>query len=185
MREIDDAVRWSNGRVVHDQFELSRQQKLSRVVAPFMAAGGKLNLAVCYQPDRGRRGLNCGRCEKCLRTATGLLVAGMHPPDAGIPVSAELLGHARRSISAGTWDLTNDEYLWRDIQVSIPEQLTGVQTEPGTREYLEWLAGASFVVRRPKRRLIGTVASGARYVAVLVARNLPFRVKQTIRRWLP
>ena len=83
----DNLVRWTGTTVLHDSFELSRQDKLSRHIAPYLQGGGQLDLAVCYQPGRGADGVNCGRCEKCLRTATGLLAAGADPESAGLPIA--------------------------------------------------------------------------------------------------
>lgn len=33
--------------------------------------------------------VNCGRCEKCLRTAGGLLLAGIDPTVVGLPIQPD------------------------------------------------------------------------------------------------
>ncbi len=55
----------------HDDVTLSRLDKV-RLIAEWEA--GLQNLRVCNNPPIGR--LNCGRCEKCVRTMLGLLAAG-------------------------------------------------------------------------------------------------------------
>ena len=86
MPELDALTRWAGVAVHHEGFELTRQAKITRRLAPYLAAGGRLNLAVCYRRDRHdpARGLNCGDCEKCLRTAAGLLAAGIEPASVGV-----------------------------------------------------------------------------------------------------
>lgn len=88
MPELDALTRWAGVTVHHEGFELTRQGKITERLAPYLAGGGRLNLAVCYR--RGRhdtaRGLNCGDCEKCMRTAAGLLAAGIDPASVGVRI---------------------------------------------------------------------------------------------------
>jgi hypothetical protein len=79
-------------RVRHDGVALSRLAK-TRLVAEWDVA--LQHLRVCnrfqlYQPDR----LNCGQCEKCVRTMLGLVVLGVLDQTCAFPtddVSAELV----------------------------------------------------------------------------------------------
>lgn len=61
---------------VHDGCEAKRLQKIS-YISRFPVA--LQNLRVCYQTGMGNNSkqLNCGRCEKCLRTMIGLHVCGV------------------------------------------------------------------------------------------------------------
>ena len=61
-------------RIHHDAVEISRLEK-TRILAEWR--GGLRYLRVCNKSEHYRKGiLNCGRCEKCLRTLTALLILG-------------------------------------------------------------------------------------------------------------
>lgn len=95
MPVTDRLQRWSATEVDHEGFELSRQGKIDQRLAPHVRAGGEVELAVCYQPGRagGGRALNCGQCEKCLRTAAGLLAAGVEPSEVGLGIDDATYDH--------------------------------------------------------------------------------------------
>ncbi len=69
--------RWSSSTVTlsHHDAGANRQQKLNDVVAWPL---GRNNLRVCW--EFRRQGLNCGECEKCVRTQLGMLAAGISSP---------------------------------------------------------------------------------------------------------
>jgi len=60
-------------RFVHDGIGVTREEKAARVGG---SAPGRRHLYTCSFPLPGDPLLNCGRCEKCLRTMMELLVAG-------------------------------------------------------------------------------------------------------------
>ena len=62
--DLDKLVAWSAGHAEHDSFELNRQQKIGKHIAPWLRDGNQLPLAVCYQPNRGGTNINCLHCEK-------------------------------------------------------------------------------------------------------------------------
>ena len=64
---LDPAFSSSNLQIQHCDVERRRMDKL-RLIAEWPAA--LHNMRVCLANDPGR--LNCGRCEKCVRTMTGL-----------------------------------------------------------------------------------------------------------------
>jgi hypothetical protein len=65
---------WSSSRLefVHDGCEVGRPEKLRRVALSDVALQ---NLRVCWKNRKGA--LNCGRCEKCIRTMIGLHIVGI------------------------------------------------------------------------------------------------------------
>lgn len=77
---IDSFVRFCDSTVVHDQFEYNRQEKLSHIVEFCRQQNIKVYLRVCWLDADGR---NCCRCEKCYRTAAGLMAEGVNPADFG------------------------------------------------------------------------------------------------------
>jgi hypothetical protein len=71
---LDPLYSSSDLRIRHDGIELSRLEK-TRLIAGWDVA--LQNLRVCNQYRQYRSGrLNCGRCEKCVRTMLGLLAVG-------------------------------------------------------------------------------------------------------------
>ena len=58
-------------RIIHRDLELSRMEKL-RIVAGWEAAFQNFRVCLANVKDR----LNCGQCEKCVRTMAGLLAIG-------------------------------------------------------------------------------------------------------------
>jgi hypothetical protein len=64
---------WSTERmeIVHSQPGVSRVEKAALIASSEVAMA---NLRVCYLPPPGM--VNCGRCEKCLRTAVSLAAVG-------------------------------------------------------------------------------------------------------------
>lgn len=76
-------------RTIAPYLEVSRQQRL-RLIAQNPAALQALR--VCFYCDE-KPVLNCGTCEKCVRTQLGLMLCGIDPTPyfAGVKVNAELL----------------------------------------------------------------------------------------------
>lgn len=182
---VDNLVRWSNGRVVHDQPDHTRQAKFGRVIAPYVRQGGRPTLAVCYQLGRGAgsQGLNCGRCEKCMRTVTGLLVERIDPHDVGVPMSIETLDLARRNLAGRAWVGTAEhEVMWTEMQVAVPTELHGIQTAPGVREYLEWFRDADLDLIAAGPSAFERARETAVYGASRMLRHLPLTVRKTLFR---
>jgi hypothetical protein len=65
---LDPNYSSSDLRVHHSDVELARIEKL-RIIADWPAALHHFRVCLANVPDR----LNCGRCEKCVRTMTGLV----------------------------------------------------------------------------------------------------------------
>ncbi|GGQ40451.1 hypothetical protein [Couchioplanes azureus] len=185
--ELDNLVRWSGGRVEHDGFELERQDKLAHVVAPWLARGDKLALAVCYQLDRDGTGVNCGRCEKCLRTISGLLAAHVDPHDAGLPFDAGSLTSWRSRLERGEAHFGQNElFMWQGIQQALRggDKLFEVH---GSAAYLSWLKDfdvASLATGPAAPAAAVGDLPAWRYLAVRQARRVPYPVRRRLRRWI-
>jgi hypothetical protein len=181
---VDGQIRWTGGRVEHDQADMYRLQKVTDVIAPYLRAGGRLTLSVCYQAGRGGTGVNCGRCEKCLRTVTELLVAGISPRDVGLPLTPQLLSRARVRLAKGAWH--GDEYnaaYWHAIKAAVPTTFSGVTALPFVRDYLEWLRANDVVLNTSgtlplRHRLV----AAAGYLTGNALDRLPLRTRKWINR---
>lgn len=141
----DELIKWGNVTVKHDAYDYTRQNKLKKLIAPYVFSGGGAMLAVCYKKQRGQgESINCGACEKCIRTLTGVLVAGMKPQDLGLLVDKVALNSWRAATGAGKVKLSpNEIFMWRDIQSGFcGDSFLGADDE--LRSYLEWVNGFDF-----------------------------------------
>lgn len=108
---IDNRLRMASCRVVHDGFELSRQQKIARI-ANFANRNGLIpNLHVCWISGGGN---NCCKCEKCLRTIFAFFAEGVDPRPFGFDYTSTDLENSEAIVQARR-TRTNSP-LWRDIQ---------------------------------------------------------------------
>ena len=77
---MDNHVRFGGTRVVHDGYDLNRQQKIRNIVTWATKKGISVPLHVCW---RKKGGDNCCHCEKCWRTMLEIYAEGADPKDFG------------------------------------------------------------------------------------------------------
>ena len=92
---IDDHVHFTGCDIVHDGYEINRQQKTELLVKYHERTGKKLFLRVCWE---ARGGKNCCRCEKCYRTVLGLVAEGADPNDYGFVWNKESISLCRQDL---------------------------------------------------------------------------------------
>jgi len=131
---IDNNISWADTRVIHDGFELSRQQKLE-----FLCKGQNdrylSHLRVCW--DSALK-TNCGDCEKCIRTIVGLVIEGTDPNKCNFRVDDKTFPFIKDCFNKGKIRLPEEQlYYWRDMQKHIPEHIN--QDIYGSRKFMEWL----------------------------------------------
>jgi len=140
--ELDALVRWSAVSVVHDGFDLTRQGKIARWVAPELRSGHDVTMRVCSKPTAGPGNLNCCSCEKCIRTASGLIVEGVDPAVAGLPVTMDVLDAWKLRLSEGERRLNGNElFMWQDVQCGA-RAATSVLSP--YEDYCQWLRTFDF-----------------------------------------
>jgi hypothetical protein len=132
--------------IAHDTGDPDRLRKVRRIVES-VGSDGTLPLRVCYHRTSDGR-LNCGVCEKCLRTQAGLIVCGGDPARFGFPDAAACalalspdawaaqVGGATRGTIIH-WAMIGEAARAIDLRTRPPE----------TRAFLGWLA--TLEVRRP------------------------------------
>jgi hypothetical protein len=172
---LDNQVKWTGGAVEHDSYELDRQAKIAQFVAPFIRDGHVLKLSVCYHVNRGGENVNCGHCEKCLRTASGLLAEDVDPKLAGMPVGEPQFDEWRRKMDAGQVDLGNVLSLWTDVQRAIPAD--------SNNDYLWWLKQHDLQQHLPAREpkaAFGDMPAW-QYLGIRLARHIPYRLRRDLR----
>jgi hypothetical protein len=157
---IDDRISLATARVVHDAFEDSRQAKIAAIVAYFRGSGRPPPaIRVCFE-DPGADGGNCGRCEKCMRTIAGLVVAGGDPVEYGFPtfVRAQIVALPERFEHLAR---PGTGVHWQDLQ------LAARAAQDDGSPFMEWLrtydfeaatAAAAVSRQTPRHRALNALA---------------------------
>ncbi len=79
---IDNHVRFCGTEVIHDGYNLNRQEKIRQISDFAMEKDLSVPLHVCWEKHGGD---NCCHCEKCWRTMLGLYAEGLDPRQYGFP----------------------------------------------------------------------------------------------------
>ncbi len=136
----------NNGRVIHDGFELNRQDKIKCVVNYQKRLGRPFPLQVCSFNDH-----NCCSCEKCFRTILGLVAENVHLEDFGFYIEGNLKDHFVHVLKEKEQFLGFDfeeQCYWGDIKKRMDENY-GVLRE---KEFVDWFLNYDF--KKGKRRAV-------------------------------
>ena len=165
---IDDNVAWPGARVIHDSFELTRQQKIHDLVRRCAQGMPKPGLRVCNFPVDDR--LNCGICEKCLRTMAGLIAEGESPRDWGFDADRrEAIQRIRLAFEREKlWIFDDSIYYWKDVHRAAASSASC------PRDFVEWLGALDFdpLYRRSRRK---------RWMRGMVFKFVPTRIRTATR----
>ena len=73
---IDNKIHFCGCQIVHDAYEMERQEKIRYICEKSSEIGKEVELRVCWQSEDGK---NCCKCEKCYRTIMEILSEGYDP----------------------------------------------------------------------------------------------------------
>lgn len=136
----DEKIVWADLRVKHDGVIL-RNEKINGAIKDFLG-NEKLVLRVCTkssdQAARERMKLNDSACEKCFRTITSLIAAGIDPNSCGFEVDKTTFKRMKSFLEKRARTKGLDIH-WPDILKSIPEGID--YNLEGSKEFFEWLRG--------------------------------------------
>lgn len=167
----DNHVRFAGCHVVHDGFELTRQDKVGNIVRYSERTGKHLPLHVCWKTQTGN---NCGVCEKCYRTMTALILENADPVDYSFPNARRELPYMQvRMATAGnsapkTWNRLHED-------VKARQKLL---RHNSYWKYIKWLVKADFLtpgaLKMPLKWRIRNKLSQHRFFRILrkIARKL-------------
>lgn len=110
--EIDNKIRWGETSVVHDGFELKRQDKVKVIVDNLKSLDSALVLRVCYSELNSR--VNCSKCEKCHRTIIGIILENEDPNKYGFETSFEVYNDMLKDYAKG-FSSEGTKYFWWEI----------------------------------------------------------------------
>lgn len=112
MPEIDNQIKWSSVNVFHDGFELKRQDKVDIIVSAVNQLDKKTTIRVCY--SELKEGLNCSKCEKCLRTIFGIMLSGDNPNKYGFKVDDTIYNLINKTVVRG-FKSKGTQFFWNEI----------------------------------------------------------------------
>lgn len=120
MPQIDNQIRWGNTVIIHDGYELQRQEKVETIVSEVNKKKSHLNLHVCYSEVDKKN--NCGKCEKCLRTIVGVILANGNPNNLGFNNIDEKIYDLVLKEFANGFSTKGVQYFWWEINQKIKKQ---------------------------------------------------------------
>lgn len=144
----DSEYRYSSvGKVVHDGFELSRQDKV-RVITDFQRTTNKpYPLKVCSFNDH-----NCCECEKCFRTILEIVAEGADPRLFGFQIQTGLKEHFLRVIrdKLALWGVAFEwETYWKTSACRMRENYENILE----KDFADWFLDFDFLSEKRKALL--------------------------------
>lgn len=137
---IDNHVKWGQTSVIHEGYELTRQDKLEVIAEYIKKVDSSLQVRVCWQSGSER---NCGKCEKCSRTIIGLMVEGIDPNRQGFQINHQIFDHIKINLLQDKWKLSKkDIYFWEDIRKNASLQEKNIS--PEGKRFFAWLQKFEF-----------------------------------------
>jgi len=170
---IDNKLSWANIRVIHHGANLSRQEKIRYLLKDYIETHKRYPvLRVCYSQFREP---NCGKCEKCLRTITGLILEDIDPKKCGFNIGKDFFIFLKKSFLERRHNFyLGDKYgLWNDIQRHIPNKLSNDMYN--SKEFFEWFRDFDLSENLGRRNL--------RYWWSLILARLPESISRFIVRF--
>ncbi|MEM1510191.1 MAG: hypothetical protein QW096_10050 [Thermofilaceae archaeon] len=119
-REVYEAIRFGATRVICDDYNLSRLDK-ARKLKEIWSLGTypELPIRSCLRTSIvGKGKLNCGRCEKCIRTSLQLMIAGIDPARVGfesVLILPRILPEFMKQVTAEGGFKNIEKLLWQEI----------------------------------------------------------------------
>lgn len=176
--DTDNKIHWSGCRVIHDGFELTRQNKIKLIKNFILNSGDPIILkTLSLVPDNcislehaNKTDFICGSCksclkgscEKCLRNIVGLTLEGIDANECGYNINNNTFEFIKNSLINKTLFarkllvqtkgevITNeaDLFFWRDIQMNIPPKINS--DVHGSEEFFIWFKNYKFANYKPR-----------------------------------
>ena len=135
----DSAFKFAlNGNVVHDAFELNRQQKVAVIVNYQKKVQNPYPLKVCSFKDR-----NCCTCEKCFRTMIEIIAENGDVRNFGFPIEESLISFFPKMLDKhiGLWGIDFERTIyWKDTFVRMEENYQNLNE----KDFVDWILKYDF-----------------------------------------
>ncbi len=183
-RLIDNKLSWGDVKVVHDCYELSRQEKIRYVLKNYITIGKHYpTLRSCYSRFRD---FNCSTCEKCCRTITGLVLENIDPNKCGFSIDSKFFDFVKANLTKGRGGLIQDYgevFVWSDIQRHIPKAMS--HNLYNSEEFFRWLRDFDVSENAGKRKFSITRKMDITWCLFYVYYKLPKNARKAIARLKP
>lgn len=119
---IDNNISWAGVKVVHDGYDLARQDKIRCLKSYIRNYNSYPCVRVCWSQSDV---FNCGECEKCSRTIIGLVLENIDPNKCGFNIRSDFFDSLKKKFVKRRFDLSLDRVLfWKDIKRHVPKQMS-------------------------------------------------------------
>jgi hypothetical protein len=162
-------IAWANLTVKHDG-GVYRHEKI--LFLKKYLNQKKITLRVCGQVENllETHLLNCGRCEKCLRTIATLLLAGIDPNECGFKLNESILKLVKTLFRQKKTSLKIILKFWKPIQQIIPDE---IETDKcGSKEFFTWLKNVD----------LNSVGKPLNEPISILYHKTPFPISNTLRK---
>lgn len=152
--QILQNIRWGGMAASVDNRGMSRSEKVAAYLKD--REDWCRYLRVCWLQFNA---LNCGRCEKCLRTICDLLVNNVDPALCNFKINRNTLPALKKKMLTGYYFFLNDEGtldFWKAIQRSI--DLDSIEDMYGSREFFTWMSEFGRLKAR-QNKVLGALAA--------------------------
>jgi hypothetical protein len=130
---IDGNVRWADTKVVHDAIELSRIEKVQKIVSFVHENHLNIALRVCWEITGG---MNCCACEKCARTTLELLAVSANPNDFGFRYNPKQVRQLRLETGLVPLAAEHTYWFWEEIQTYYQQHPEITEAHPELRWFV-------------------------------------------------
>ncbi|WNZ29233.1 MAG: hypothetical protein IAX21_11510 [Candidatus Bathyarchaeota archaeon] len=171
---IDNKLSWSNIRIIHYGSKYSRQEKIKYILKEYIKKNRIYpTLRVCYSQFQE---LNCGACDKCLRTITGLVLENIDPNECGFNIDNKFFINLKKSfLKKGPNPLSGDPYgIWKDIQMNIPMDFSSNMYDSKT--FFNWFKEFKLIETFDKKK--------PQYWTYIVLAKLPENLQRKISKFI-
>ncbi len=118
---IDNYLHFGSSHIIHDAYELNRQQKIQTIVNYCKQTNQKIEPRVCWVSSGGE---NCCKCEKCIRTIFSLLAENEPVSQYGFKCTDRDLQNSKKIITDSLY-VSNDSVKGNWVYVIKRFQETG------------------------------------------------------------
>lgn len=134
--DIDNNLRFSGCKVIHDGYEKNRQMKIKNICEFSKQTNIPIELRVCYESKEGG---NCCQCEKCTRTILGIIAEKQNPRFFGFNYSQEEFEKCLDNFYKIAMGKRYPNRIWRESTYgTIHTAFLNNYTKETIPEYLKW-----------------------------------------------
>lgn len=123
--KLEGNLHFGGCRVIHDEHDKTRQDKIKHVCRHFADSGHILR--VCYASETGK---NCSHCEKCYRTIFGIIAEGYNPANFGFEANSQCFINARKLLRKQLNIIEGVINAWIEIQNKFIENKRMLNLDP-------------------------------------------------------